>query len=819
MKIYAIGGMHCSACKERIEKSVSQIKGVENVSVNIMTNTMNLDGKYDEKEIIETIKKLGYEIKDKKTQNKNTDKKESTTKSTLISVFLLCMLMTISMGYMIGIKTPVKLNLVMQVILSTIILARHKKMLKNGLKSFLTRSLNMDTLITLGSGISFIYSLTTLAWIFIHKIPLTHETLHALYFESAAMIVTFVGIGKTLEERTKGKVGEALTKLQKIIPAKATIIKNDKEIKINADELKKGDTFIVKTGENVPADGTVIDGKAILDESRLTGESIGNLKEKGKKVLCATTVTQGYIICKAENTGENTTLQKIIKLVNETASKKAPIAKIADKTARIFVPSIIILSIIIFIIWYTIDANIANASERAISVLVISCPCALGLATPVAIMAGSGKALKKGILFKNSKALQESGKTKKIIFDKTGTITKGKLKVVEINAYKNDKRELLEKVASIEKRSIHPIAQAIIKYANEKNIETIKTENFKEKIGNGTKATINGKEIRIGKRKYIEEKTKIPEKEIKNADEKAKKGKILIYISENDEYIGTITLQDEIKENAKETINELKKMKITPILLSGDKKETVENVAKTVGIQKYEGELLPHEKAEKIKEMKDKTMMIGDGTNDAPSLVAADIGTAIGKGTDIAIESADIVLLKDDLKDIVKAIKISRKTLKTIKENLFFAFIYNILLIPVAGGILAPFGINIKPMWASLAMSLSSITVVMNALRLYGANEKENYKEKESKKEETKEKIKRKEEKKMQKIIKIEGMMCAHCENTVKKALEKIENIEKATVSHEKGTATIEIKKEIQNEKIKKAIEDKDYKVVEIKEN
>lgn len=808
MKIYEIGGMHCSACKARIEKSVKEIKGTKNVSVNIMTNTLSLSGNYDEKEVFEKVKKLGYEISDKKTQNKNTDKKESTSKSTLISVFLLCILMIFSMGHMVGIQTPIKLNIVMQVILSIIILSLHKKMLKNGLKSFITRSFNMDTLITLGALISFVYSFITILKMQISGMQITHETLHILYFESSAMIVTFVGIGKMLEERTKGKVGEALTSLEKIIPNKANVLRDGKEIQINAKELKKDEIFIVRTGESVPADGIVIDGKAIIDESQLTGESIGSLKEKNKKVLCATTVTQGYIVCKAENTGENTTLSKIIKLVNETATQKAKIAQLADKLASIFVPSIILLATIVFIAWYMIDTNISFAWERAISVLVISCPCALGLATPVAIMAGNGKALKKGILFKNSQSLQECGKVKIIVFDKTGTITKGKLKVVEIDTKEINEKEFLEKISSIESKSIHPIAQAIINYAKEKNIETIKIENFEEKIGYGIKAIIDGKNIRVGKRKFIEETATISKEELEKADEKAKKGNILIYVSEDDKYIGTISLKDEIKENAKETIKKLKKRKIIPVLLSGDKKETVEKVAKMVGIENYKGELLPHEKAEKIKELtkKGKVVMIGDGTNDAPSLISADIGIAIGKGTDVAIDSADIVLMKDDLKDILQAIEISEKTLKTIKENLFFAFAYNVVLIPLASGILAPIGIYIHPMWASIAMSLSSLTVVLNALRLYGndKNKKENEK--------------RKEEKKMKKIIKIEGMMCTHCENTIKKTLEKIENIENVQVSHEKGTATIETSKEIENEILKKAIEEKDYKVLEIKE-
>ena len=805
MKIYEITGMHCSVCKNRIEKSVKEIKGTQNVSVNIMTNTMQLDGNYNEKEVFEVVKNLGYGIKDKK---ENTTGEKSTMKNhrTLISIILLIILMIFSMGEMIGIHTPLKINISMRVILSGIILILNKKLLKSGLKTFLTHSFNMDTLITLGTGISYIYSLIVL---FMNFGNITHEILHMIYFESAAMIITFVGLGKMLEERTKGKVSQALSELMEIMPAKANVVRNGKETEINAEELKIGEIFIVRTGERVPADGIVVEGRAVLDESSLTGESSGNVKKLGDKVLCATVNTQGHITCKAESTGEDTTLAKIIKLVNETASQKASVAKLADKIATIFVFSIIIISVLTFILWYIIGENFAFAWERAISVLVISCPCALGLATPVAIMAGSGKALKKGILFKNSKALQEAGKCDTIIFDKTGTVTKGKLEVGEIYAYETDEKELLEKIYSIEKKSIHPTAKAICEYAKAKNTQTREVENFEEIIGSGTKGTINGKQITIGKLSFVEKYAKIPEEEKRKANEKTREN-IVVYVSENGKYIGFVILSDEIKENAKETIEQLQKDGKEIILLSGDKKETVENIAKKLGIKKYGSELLPHEKAEKIKEISKnhKTIMIGDGTNDAVALMSAHVGIAIGKGTDVAIESADIVLMKENLESICETVKISKDTLKTIHENLFFAFAYNIILIPIAGGILAPIGIYINPMWASLAMSLSGTSVVLNALRLYKF-------EKETKIE--KRKIKRKEENKMQKTIKIEGMMCSHCENTIKKALENLDGVENANVNHESGIATVKLTKEIPDETLKTTIENKDYKVIKIK--
>lgn len=815
---YEVFGMSCAACSSRVEKAVSGVSGVEKCSVNLLTNSMTVEGAATPEEIIETVRKAGYDAKisgaKKEEKNQIGDTKTKDIIYRLIaSLILLIPLMYISMGHtMWGWRLPQFLAVnpigigISQLILSALIMVINQRFFISGGKAIFNKSPNMDSLVAIGSGASFIYSVCVLyamSWSVLNgDIKTAFGYIHELYFESAAMILVLITVGKMLEAHSKGKTTNAIESLLKLSAKEATVIKEGKEIKVKIEDLKKGDIFIVRPGESVPADGLIIKGESAIDESALTGESIPVDKMVGDKVSAATINQSGYIECEATRVGEDTAFSKIIQMVTDAASSKAPIARVADKVSGVFVPIVIGIAVITTLIWLLLGQNIGFALARGISVLVISCPCALGLATPVAIMVGNGVGAKRGILFKNAESLEETGKAKIVVLDKTGTVTVGQPKVNEILSVKGDK-ELLEFAYSLEKLSEHPLAKAIVEKAEADGVLVKNVTEFKAVSGNGLEGVILGEKIYGGKRDFVEKYAVLPEEYKARGEELANDGKTPMYFAKGDEFLGIIAVSDVVKPDAEDSIKELKEMGILVAMLTGDNEKTAKAIAKTVGIDKVIAGVLPDGKEKVIKELKagGKVIMVGDGINDAPSLTSADIGVAIGAGADVAIDSADVVLVKSNLSDLVTAIKLSKKTLKNIHENLFWAFIYNVIGIPVAAGVLYPvFGITLNPMIGALAMSLSSFCVVSNALRL------NNFKIK---------KIIKKEVKVMEKTLKVEGMMCMHCEGRVKAVLEGLDGVTEAIVSHEEGIAKVILSKDIGYEVLKKTIEDQGYKVID----
>lgn len=820
MKQFTITGMSCAACSARVEKAVSGVSGVETCSVNLLTNSMTVEGLADEKTIISAVEKAGYgaSVKgsakaDKVLKDDNEVKK---LKSRLISsLIFLAALMYVSMGYVMWgwvlpdflAENPMNIGLT-QFILTVIVLFINQKFFISGVKGVINKAPNMDTLVALGSGASLIYSIYPLFAMsdamLKSEISLANHFLHELYFESAAMIVTLITFGKMLEAKSKGKTTDAIEKLIKMKPKTATVIRDGEECIIEATDLKVGDIFSVKPGESIPADGWVIEGESAVNEASLTGESVPVDKKKGDEVSSATINTSGYLLCKAEKVGEDTALGEIIKLVTEASASKAPVAKIADKVSGIFVPVVLVIAFITTLIWIMAGESFGFSLARGISVLVISCPCALGLATPVAIMVGSGKGAKNGILYKNATALEESGKCSIIALDKTGTVTNGDMKVTDVYAVESEK-ELLEILYSLESKSEHPLAKAICNYAKEKKIEALEVSDFEALSGSGVAGKIEGNYVKCGKEDFIFG-AEIPENIKSASDSFRKEGKTIIFAGKNESLIGMVALADTVKEDSKEAISAMKKMGLKVVMLTGDNEVTAKAIASLAGIDEVKANLLPHDKEKIIKELKikGKVMMVGDGINDAPALTASDTGVAIGRGTDIAIDSADIVLMKSNLKDVARLITLSRATLSNIHGNLFWAFFYNTLGIPVAAGALSFAGLTLSPMLGALFMSLSSFFVVSNALRL-------NFVDLDKVK---KIKILKKEKKQMEKIMKIEGMMCPHCSGRVKKCLEELPEVKEAIVSHEEGTAKVILEKEIKDEILKKTVEDQGYKVI-----
>ena len=815
MKKYDITGMSCAACSARVEKAVSALDGVDVCSVNLLTNSMEVEGSASEGEVIAAVTAAGYGASVSGQKSTNANKKSNKSKINdevcalkrrfFISLAFLLALMYVSMGHnMWGFPLPSFLEsdpgaiAILQMLLCIIITVINRNFFISGFKSAIHLSPNMDTLVALGSGVSFLYSVYLTFNINAHN-------LHGLYFESAAMILVLITFGKMLEAIAKGKTTDALDKLTSLAPETATVIRDGKEFSVPISEVRAGDIFTVRPGESIAVDGVIIEGDSAIDESALTGESIPVDKKEGDSVYSATVNRQGFLKCRATEVGDETMLSRIIKMVEDASSSKAPIAKLADKVSGIFVPTVIGISIVTFIVWTLLDKEFSFALTRAISVLVISCPCALGLATPVSIMVGSGVGAKNGILFKNATSLEEAGKIKAIALDKTGTITLGepKVKSIVFDA-EADENELLTFAYSLEKQSEHPLSRAIIEYCEEKSIPSLPVSSFEAVAGNGLEGTVDGAVIRGGNAAFISKFAEIPQNLKNEADKLASEGKTPMFFSKNCKVLGIIAVADTIKPDAKEAISELKAMGIRTVMLTGDNERTARAIAAEAGVDDCIAGVLPDGKEKVINNLKSfgKVAMVGDGINDAPALTAADMGIAIGSGTDIAIDSANIVLIKSNMADLPAAIKLSRATLNNIKLSLFWAFFYNCLGIPLAAGVLIPFGITLTPMIGAAAMSLSSFCVVTNALRLNLINI---YKKHNSHK---------KEFKPMTKTIKIEGMMCPHCEAHVKKALEALAGVESATPSHTEKKAVVTLTSPVSDETLKSTVEAQGYKVL-----
>ena len=823
--------MSCAACSARVEKAVSAVEGVTSCSVSLLTNSMGVEGTANEKAVIKAVENAGYgaSLKGAKTSSANNVRQEEEAledketpvlkKRLIVSLGFLLVLMYVSMGiHMFGFPAPSFLKHnplgigVAEMLLAGIVMVINQKFFINGFRSLFHLSPNMDTLVAMGSSVSFLYSFIVLMLMTTHagEPEVLHDLMKEFYFESAAMIVTLITVGKMLEARAKGKTTDALKSLIKLSPQEATVLRDGQEVTVAIDDVVSGDIFLVKPGDSIPVDGVVLEGSSAVNESALTGESIPVDKSSGDTVSAATINQSGYLKCRATRVGENTTLSQIIQLVSDAAATKAPIAKTADTISGYFVPAVLAIAAVTTIVWLLLGRDIGFALARGISVLVISCPCALGLATPVAIMVGNGIGAKNGILFKTAASLEATGKTEIIAMDKTGTLTKGEPEVTDILSAGSDS-DLLIKAASLEKKSEHPLARAILKKAEKDGLTLQECEDFTALSGSGIRGTYNGKQLLGGSYSYISSQTKLPEDAVKAYERFASEGKTPVFFLEDGEYLGMIAIADTLKEDSIEAVKQLRNMGIRTVMLTSDNKRTAEAIAKLVGVDQVISEVLPGDKEAVIRSLqKDgRTAMVGDGINDAPALTRADIGMAIGAGADVAIDAADIVLRKNSLLDVPAAIRLSRYTLRNIHENLFWAFIYNAIGIPLAAGLFIRFGLKLNPMFGAAAMSLSSFCVVTNALRL---NLKNIYDSRHDKKIN----VSHKEEKKMTKELKIEGMMCEHCEATVKKALEAVDGVASAAVSHKEGNAVVELTKDVDNAVLKKAVEDKDYNVTAI---
>ena len=855
MKQYTVTGMSCAACSTRVEKAVSKVPGVTSCSVSLLTNSMGVEGSATDQEIIVADAGYGASAKDAEGEknggaNSAAASEEALAdhetpilkKRLLYSVGFLLVLMYFSMGHMMW-NWPlpafmdgnhVMMGLV-QLYLTVIIMVINQKFFINGFKSLFHGAPNMDTLVALGSFASFGYSSYALFAMTYAEHQGDAEAvmgyMHEFYFESAAMILTLITVGKMLEARSKGKTTDALKSLMKLSPKTVVVEKEGKETEVPVEQVRIGDVFVVRPGENIPVDGVVLEGNSAVNEAALTGESIPVDKQAGDRVSAATINQSGFIRCEATRVGEDTTLSQIIRMVSDAAATKAPIAKVADKVSGIFVPAVISIAVLTVIVWLIAGESVGFALARGISVLVISCPCALGLATPVAIMVGNGMGAKNGILFKTAVSLEETGKVEIVALDKTGTITSGEPKVTDVLAADGTSEEELLKLAySLESRSEHPLAKAIVAYGAEKQAEQIPVSEFKALPGNGLEGKVGDADVKGGSLKFAQSQTEISEKIKSQAEKLAEEGKTPLMFLKNGILAGMIAVADVIREDSPQAVKELQNMGIEVVMLTGDNERTAKAIGRQAGVDRVIAGVLPDGKEEVIRRLKEqgKVAMVGDGINDAPALTRADMGIAIGAGADVAIDAADVVLVKSRLSDVPAAIRLSRGTLRNIHENLFWAFFYNVIGIPLAAGIWIPiFGWKLNPMFGAAAMSLSSFCVVTNALRLNLLNIKDSRKDKKIRRKaaapagavvaaaeintETK-----KENKTMTKTMKIEGMMCGHCEAAVKKALEALDGVASAEVSHEKGTAVVTLEKDVDNAVLTKAVEDKDYKVVSV---
>ena len=845
MEQYNVTGMTCAACQARVEKVVSKVPGVTSVSVNLLTNSMGVEGTALSTDIVAAVEKAGYHASVKGAEKESSQGAEALAdtetpkllKRLIISLIFLMPLMYLSMGHMMwNWPLPGFLNNnhvgmgLAQLLFTVIIMVINQRFFISGFTSLIHRAPNMDTLVAMGATAAFSYStyalfaMTAAQTAGNNKLVMSY--MHEFYFESAAMILTLITLGKTLEAYSKGKTTDALKSLMNLAPKMATVVRNGQEQIISAEQVKKGDIFLVKPGESIPVDGIVLEGNSAIDEAALTGESIPVDKAEGDNVSAATINQSGFLKCEATRVGEDTTLSQIIKMVSDAAATKAPIAKIADKVSGIFVPAVITIAVITIIGWLLAGQTVGFALARGISVLVISCPCALGLATPVAIMVGNGVGAKNGILFKTAVSLEEAGKVDIVALDKTGTITTGQPKVTDIfPADGISEKELLEAAFALEKKSEHPLAKAIVEYGNEKKFTVPVVEDFQAVPGNGLTGTLNNKTLIGGNLLFIEKSLSISEKIKHSAEQLASAGKTPLFFAKENRLLGMIAVADVIKEDSPQAIKELKAMGIHVVMLTGDNERTAKAIGEQAGVDNVIAGVLPDGKESVIRALgeKGKVAMVGDGINDAPALTRADIGIAIGAGTDVAMDAADIVLMKSKLADVPAAIRLSRGVLRNIHENLFWAFFYNTIGIPLAAGLLIPvLGWKLNPMFGAAAMSLSSFCVVTNALRLNLLNIRSTKKDKKKQKAIDVSIIninnnEKKEVNEMTKTMNIKGMMCGHCEAAVKKALEALPEVASAEVSHEKGTAVVTLEKEIADDVLKKTVEDKDYEVVEIK--
>lgn len=835
MQQYHVTGMSCAACSNHVEKAVLQVDGVESVSVSLLTNSMIVEGSAAAQTVIHAVTQAGYGATIKGVEEQSVaglngealaDKETPKMKKRFIaSLVLLVPLMYVSMGHMmLNWPLPVFFNGnhiamgLVQLLLTSAIMVVNQKFFVSGFISLWHKAPNMDTLVALGSAASFIYSVYALFAMTAAQVQGDMQDvmsyMHEFYFESAAMILTLITVGKMLEARSKGKTTDALKSLMKLAPKMATVVRNGDEIKISVEQVRIGDIFLVRPGESIPVDGIVLEGNSAVDEAALTGESIPVDKEEGDMVSAATINQSGFLRCEATRVGQNTTLSQIIQMVSDAAATKAPIAKVADKVSGIFVPTVITIAIITTMIWLLAGQGIGFALARGISVLVISCPCALGLATPVAIMVGNGRSAKQGVLFKTAVSLEETGKIDVVALDKTGTITSGETRVTDfVVAESGSEQKLMQIAYALEQKSEHPLARAIVAYAREHHIQAEAVKDFMAVPGNGLSGNLDGRKVAAGNLLFIEKHSIISDKMKLTAKKLAEEGKTPLFFAEGGSLAGIIAVADIMKEDSPLAVKELQNMGIRVVMLTGDNQRTAKAIGAQVGVDEVIAGVLPDGKEAVIKRLSKygKTAMVGDGINDAPALTRADIGIAIGAGTDVAIDAADVVLMKNSLRDVPAAIRMSRQVLKNIHENLFWAFIYNIIGIPLAAGLWYPvFGWKLNPMFGAAAMSLSSFCVVTNALRL-------NLVDMYSTKKDKKRKQKKKEvEETMEKTMNIKGMMCPHCEAAVKKALEVIPEVEAAEVSHEKDTAIVTLKAAVADDVLKKAVEDKDYEVISI---
>ena len=842
MEQYHVTGMSCAACSSRVEKAVSKVPGVESCSVSLLTNSMGVEGTASPEAVIAAVEAAGYGASCKgrgagtsgdsgngaSGGGAEVDLLEDTEtpvlkKRLIWSIIFLVVLMYFSMGHMMwGWPVPeamadnhVAMGL-LQLLLTAAVMVINQKFFISGFRSLWHRAPNMDTLVALGSTAAFGYSTYSLFAMTGAQVrgdmDGVMQYMHEFYFETAAMILALITVGKMLEARSKGKTTDALKNLMKLAPKTAVVLRDGTETEVPVEQVVKGDVFVVRPGENIPVDGIVLEGISAVNEAALTGESIPADKNPGDQVSAATVNQSGFLKCEASRVGEDTTLSQIIRMVSDAAATKAPIAKIADKVSGVFVPAVIGIAAVTIVIWLLCGQSIGYALARGISVLVISCPCALGLATPVAIMVGNGMGAKNGILFKTAVSLEEAGKVNTVVLDKTGTITRGEPKVTDlIMAEGVSEAELLETAYALEARSEHPLAGAVVAMAEEKKLKVCDVQDFMILPGNGLTAVDNGDQLIGGSLTFLNDRIGVPDDVKTVAQRLAEEGKTPLLFARSKKILGVIAVADVIKEDSPEAIRQLQNMGIEVVMLTGDNERTAAAVGKQAGVDQVIAGVLPDGKEAEIRRLrrKGKVAMVGDGINDAPALTRADIGIAIGAGTEVAIDAADVVLMNSKLSDVPAAIRLSRATLKNIHENLFWAFIYNIIGIPLAAGVWIPlFGWQLNPMFGAAAMSLSSFCVVTNALRLNLFDMRNAAKDKQ---------IKRKqEETTMEKTMKIEGMMCGHCEATVKKALEALDGVDHADVSHEQDQAVVTLKEDVADDVLKKAVEDKDYNVVSI---
>ena len=859
MKQYTVTGMSCAACSARVEKAVSKVDGVTSCSVSLLTNSMGVEGSATDAQIVEAVEKAGYGASPKGTATESENDKANNSLEQLkaaqdalvdretpklvnrliASLIFLVVLMYFSMGHMMwGWPLPEFFNGnhvamgLLQLLLTVAVMVINQKFFISGFKGLIHGAPNMDTLVALGSAASFGYSVYALFAMTAAQVngdmDAVMSYMHEFYFESAAMILALITVGKMLEAHSKGKTTDALKSLMQLAPKTATVVRDGVEQEISVDEVKKGDIFVVRPGENIPVDGEIIDGTTAVNESALTGESIPVDKQPKDAVSAATVNQSGFIKCRATRVGEDTTLSQIIQMVSDAAATKAPIAKIADRVSGVFVPAVITIAIITIIAWLITGETVGFALARGISVLVISCPCALGLATPVAIMVGNGKGAKSGILFKTAASLEATGRTQIVALDKTGTITSGEPKVTDIvpdetffeGTGKHDGK-LLAIAASVEAKSEHPLAKAIMERAKTDEIAVAEVTDFSAVVGNGLTAILAGKMIKAGNLAFVSKFVKVSDDMRAKAVEFSKEGKTPLFFAADDRLCGIIAVADTIKEDSPEAVRQLKNMGIRVVMLTGDNEQTANAIGKQAGVDEVIAGVLPDGKEAVIRKLKKqgRVAMVGDGINDAPALTRADMGIAIGAGSDVAIDAADVVLMKSRLIDVPAAVRLSRATLTNIHENLFWAFFYNVIGIPLAAGLWYPLlEWKLNPMFGAAAMSLSSFCVVTNALRLNLCrvyDPKHDRKATPDRKNKTN-KLNESEEKSMTKTMNIEGMMCGHCEARVKKALEALDAVSEAAVSHESGTAVVTLSSDISDEKLKETVEAEDYKVTSI---